>query len=66
MELKIVNIQEDSRVDNGRSVQVIRVTFNLGQYGPFIDTFVKEGFTAAQVEARAAELRTQLQALVKV
>ena len=65
LELKVSNIQEDSRVDNGRTVQVIRVTYNLGGFGPFIDTFPKEGFTTAQVEARATELRTQLQPLVR-
>lgn len=48
--------------DNGTVVEQIRVTFRVGEHGPFVKRFAKEGFdpTMARMELErfATDLRT--------
>lgn len=46
---------------NGDIVQTKRVTFYLGKFGPFVENFEIEGFSADVVKVRAAALRQALE-----
>ena len=61
-DVKITGTFEDARLDeSGRRVPVIRVTFKVGAFGPFVEHFPKDGFSQLErdnkLNAFAREVR---------
>lgn len=51
-EVKVIKVQEAGIPGkNNTIVKGIRVTFNVGEHGPFTREFAQEGMTGAQVKA---------------
>lgn len=61
-DVRIIRTSEESTFDDsGKMVPKIRVEFKVGEDGPFLKYFAREGFTGSQtkieLEAFARELR---------
>ncbi len=62
-DVKVTRQMEDARWDaTGRSRPIIRVEFMVGDHGPFVERFDKDGFSAdvrdQKLNAFAREVRT--------
>lgn len=62
-DIKIRQQYEDSTIDeNNKRVAIIRVTFNVGSFGPFTEKFPKADYSAnvrdLRLNAFADEVRT--------
>lgn len=62
-DIKIVNVAEDTRFDrdNGSRFAIIRVTYRVGDHGPFVERFEKDTYSMevrdAKLNAFAGEVR---------
>jgi hypothetical protein len=62
-DIKVINIAEDGRYElNGKRTSWIRLTFFVGEHGPFIERIPKDDYSAAtrdeKLNAFAREVRT--------
>ena len=48
---------------NGQPVAAIEVTYKVGDYGPFTETFPKTSFSAANVSAKLQDFAAHIQQL---
>lgn len=64
MPVKITQVTETSDVgDNGRLIPSVRITFTVGQNGPFTVTLAKQGFTAQTANEKIREFVSHLTGL---
>jgi hypothetical protein len=54
-DIRILRQMEDARFEHGKTVPIIRVEFNVGDHGPFVERLLKETFTT---DTRDAVLNT--------
>lgn len=64
MPVKITQVIETSDVgDNGRLIPSVRITFMVGQNGPFTVTLAKQGFTSQAANEKIREFVSHLTSL---
>jgi hypothetical protein len=64
MEIEYVGIRDETRFNaRGETTKVKILTFKVGPFGPFTETFPAEEFTDANVSARVQALRQQIERL---
>lgn len=60
-DVKVIKIAETAALDgSGRPAPVITITFNVGNHGPFTESFPKAGFDANAANARLADFANRL------
>jgi hypothetical protein len=60
----IDRVQQQTRfTGSGGTETIMRVTFRIGEHGPFTEDIPKAQFSQAEVEARARVIKTTLDAL---
>lgn len=62
--ITIVSTRQDAGFDtNGRPVETMRTEFRIGENGPFVVRLPKEGWSAAIVNEKIAEMARELEQL---
>ena len=65
MKPQIVKFDETTTTANGRTVPAIKVTFKVGEHGPFSEIFPKDTFSAATVNQKLGEFVMHLQQIAQ-
>lgn len=63
LDFKLEGAVEDLKYEGGVGVPVIRTTYKLGNFGPFVFVMDKDKYSAAAVNAEAQRMRDQLSQL---